>query len=261
MFRVSLKVICVFLIWSCSDQIEIDCASLNIKVSSIENPTVCSPPNGSIHVFANGGRPPYSFRLNDGMAQLDSLFAALQGGSYQVEVVDANQCSTSIAVTLSNFGSDLSATFSTVPDTDCISGNGQVSFIPIGGILPYKLRYQNVLIENGLQLSGLKHGIHQATIIDAQSCEFVIAINIPKGTTNTSWSLDIKPIIDTRCAKPVCHVAGTGRADLSVLSNVQQLASEIKSRTQNGSMPFDAPMPISEVQLIACWVEEGAQNN
>ena len=64
-----------------------------------------------------------------------------------------------------------------------------------------------------------------------------------------------------RCAKPLCHVSGTGRSDLSKVQNVQQLALQIKTKTQDRSMPFDEPMPANEIQLIACWVDDGARNN
>lgn len=263
MFKYQVLFVAIFLIWSCSSQLEeeIDCATLSILLTDTIEPTICAPPNGSIRILGQGGKLPYSFRLNDGPLQTDSLFSGLPGGSYQVEVMDANQCSNFITVTLSNFGSDLTATFNTTSDTECSSGNGQVVFSPTGGAPPYQLKFQNTIIENSLELKGLEHGIHQASIIDSQLCEFVMGVSISKGITNTSWSLDIKPIIDMRCAKPLCHVAGTGRSDLSKFSNVQQLALQIKSRTQNSSMPFDEPMASNEIQLIACWVDDGATNN
>jgi hypothetical protein len=175
--------------------------------------------------------------------------------------MDANECIGFINIELPSLGTDLSATFITTADTDCISGNGQVSFSPSGGVAPYHLKFQGTVIDNSFELTGLTHGIHQASIVDNQLCEFVVAFTIPKGITNTSWSMDIKPIIDMRCAKPLCHVAGTGRSDLSQVANVQQLALQIKTKTQNRSMPFDEPMPANEIQLIACWVEDGALNN
>lgn len=178
-----------------------------------------------------------------------------------MEVIDANACSRVIEIFLSNFNSDLSATFSTTADSDCLFGNGIATFNPTGGTPPYQLKFQNALVVNSLEVTGLENGLHQISVVDAQMCEFVMAVNIPRGPTTTSWAVDIKPIIDTRCAKPLCHVAGTGRSDLSKLSTVQQLALQIKTKTQDKSMPFDEPMPASQIQLIACWVDDGALNN
>ena len=192
-------------IWSCAKlEEEINCSSLSVRLKSKEGPTVCSPPNGSILVFAQGGKPPYSFRLNDGLFLGDSLFVSLQGGSYIVEVMDANQCVSSISIALPSIASDLSATFITTADTDCISGNGQVQFNPSGGVPPYQVKFKG-MVDNNLELTGLKHGVHQASVIDDQICEFVMAFTIAKGTTNISWAMDIKPIIDMRCAKSLKH--------------------------------------------------------
>jgi hypothetical protein len=249
-------------IWSCSNlDEEIDCSTLKITLKSKTDPTLCSPPNGSIQVFATGGRSPYVFSLNNSDFQSDSLFSGLQGGNYQVIVMDASQCTNTIEVSLTNFNSDLATTVETIPDTECLTGTGIVRFIPTGGTPPYQLRFQNSIVENSLEVGGLKSGSYQGAIIDSQMCEFVMAVTIPKGKTTISWSVDIKPIIDTRCAKPICHVSTTGRADLTKFENVKQLATEIKTRTQTGSMPFDEPMPASQIQLIACWVDDGALNN
>ncbi len=252
----------MLIIWSCSGpEEEINCSSLSLNLKDKEDPTICSPPNGSVTLGVQGGEIPYAFRLNDGPFQPDSLFSGLQGGNYLAEVMDANGCLGSISIALSSFATDLTAEFATMPDTDCLGENGQVSFTASGGVPPYQLKFQNTTIGGPLTLNGLSQGTYQASVVDTQLCEFVMAFTIVKGNSDISWALDIKPIIDMRCAKPLCHVAGTGRSDLSKLQNVQQLALQIKTRTQNGSMPFDESMPVNEIQLIACWVDDGALNN
>ncbi len=247
---------------SCSDQTEqeINCSTLVIALKSKTNPTQCLAPDGDIRLLAFGGNPPYSFRINNGSVQSDSLFTNLQGGNYLVEVVDAAQCTSTLEVSLSSVNSGFNVSFEVLPSVGCLTGTGSVKFMPEGGSPPYQLTFNNK-VESSLEVLALNSGLYQAIISDAQMCEYVTTVTIPQGMTTTSWSLDIKSIIDTRCAKPICHVAGTGRSDLSKLENVQQLATQIKTRTQNGSMPFDEPMPNSQIQLIACWVNDGAQNN
>jgi len=222
---------------------------------------MCSPPDGFIHVAAQGGSPPYAFRINNSDSQPAGEFGNLQGGVHEIEVVDASGCTAALEVVLLNFSSGLAAIVAVTPDTECLTGNGKAQFKPTGGAPPYQLKFQNVIIENALEVGGLQSGKYQALILDSKQCEFVMQVEIPQGQTATSWSVDIKPIIDTRCAKPICHVTGTGRADLTKLSNVQQLAAQIKSRTGSKSMPFDEPMPSDQIQLIACWVDDGALNN
>lgn len=255
-------VFCVVAVWACSklDE-EISCSTLSVTVKRKTDPTLCSPSNGSVRVYALGGNPPYSFKINSAGAQMDSLFSNLSGGIYQIEVTDAAQCTSSTEVSLTNFNTDLTASVETTQNTDCLGGNGSAQFIPSGGVPPYQLKVQNIVIENEMEVSGLRHGLFQAVIVDAQQCEFVLSVNIPKGKTAISWAADIKQIIDTRCAKSTCHVPGTGRADFTKFNTVQELAFQIKTKTQNKSMPFDEPMPDSQIQLIACWVDDGALNN
>ena len=48
----------------------------------------------------------------------------------------------------------------------------------------------------------------------------------------------------------------------TVFSNIQSSASQIKSLTQSGAMPKNGSK-LSQTQLdaIACWVDDGALNN
>ena len=80
-----------------------------------------------------------------------------------------------------------------------------------------------------------------------------------------SYQNDIKPILEANCIKSGCHNGDNGaERDWSVFENVQTHADQIKELTGNGSMPLDiAPtgLPQRERDLIACWVNSGAQDN
>lgn len=73
----------------------------------------------------------------------------------------------------------------------------------------------------------------------------------------------IKPIIDTNCAVKSCHVAGPSlRVDFTNFANIQNYAAEIKERTATRDMPRGGRVLTSEqIAQIACWVDNGAQNN
>ena len=252
----------LFIAGSCNDPVEeIDCSTLALELITKSDPTTCSPPDGQITVMAQGGAPPYLFRINNENFQSEASFTDLSGGDHLVTAIDVNQCEQTISVQLTNFNSSLDATVTVVEDTGCLTGNGSALFNPSGGQEPYQLRIGNILVNNSFEVTDLKHGVHQIFVIDALQCEVVKSVQIPRGSTGISFVNEIKPIIDTRCAKPTCHVPTTGRADLTKLENIQQLAAQIKTRTQNKSMPFDEPMPDEQIQLIACWVDDGALNN
>jgi hypothetical protein len=77
-----------------------------------------------------------------------------------------------------------------------------------------------------------------------------------------TYSGFIKPLIETKCAIPGCHVAGgSAPGDFTIYGNVNARATAIKTRTADGSMPKVGSITPEEIEKIACWVESGALNN
>ncbi|MGZ3861714.1 MAG: hypothetical protein ACXVPN_00485 [Bacteroidia bacterium] len=74
-----------------------DSVSINVPAAlgdSISTFIPCDPnhPNGQIQVFANGGILPYSYSVNSGTNQAQSVFPNLSFGSYTVSVTDSLGC-------------------------------------------------------------------------------------------------------------------------------------------------------------------------
>jgi len=102
----------------------------------------------------------------------------------------------------------------------------------------------------------------------AISCTKEVGVPLPVGCTKTMfYAVDIKPIIDTKCATPGCHEpAGTGNGDFTVFSGVQ-------SKVDNGTIitrvygAKDMPsagspqLTADELSNLKCWLDQGAPNN
>jgi hypothetical protein len=82
-----------------------------------------------------------------------------------------------------------------------------------------------------------------------------------------SFESEIKPIITTNCAIPDCHNGDNGASrNWTELSNLQQKREEVKRRvllpkSDGQHMPKVGSISDNEIQLIVCWVEQGAQDN
>ena len=77
-----------------------------------------------------------------------------------------------------------------------------------------------------------------------------------------TFSGNVEMIISTNCAIPGCHVPGTLRVSWQKFSNVQAFAEEIKSRTGTLDMPRGGgSLTPEEIDILACWVDAGAQDN
>ena len=84
-----------------------------------------------------------------------------------------------------------------------------------------------------------------------------------------SFNNDIKPIITSNCAigSGTCHNGGNGpELDWRVFQNFHDHASEVKRRVTLPSndpdkMPRIGQLTFEQIQLMVCWVEQGANNN
>jgi hypothetical protein len=78
-----------------------------------------------------------------------------------------------------------------------------------------------------------------------------------------SFTTNINPIIQSSCAIPTCHAAGStnGPGPLTTYTQIKNVAVEIKSAVVSRFMPMNASLTASQIKTISCWVDSGAPNN
>ena len=236
-----------------------DCANSDLTISlfSKTSPTQCGSNDGSFSVAVHGGKMPYQFELNDAMATSPS-FSGLLNGSYIVIVRDKNSCSDTLLVMLEAIGSQLSVSTTVQQDTDCFSGNGSVQLNASGGQEPYTYSFNHAPFSVENFYSGLEPSVYHAVVRDNQACEFVLGVEVPHGLTGITWENNVKAVFELQCSKSGCHVPGTGRIDFTNFENVMTYKQSIKTSVINRSMPFEGRLTQNEIDLIVCWVDDGA---
>jgi hypothetical protein len=237
-----------------------DCSksSLALAAPTKVDPTTCAS-LGSITINPTGGDVPYQFAIGTGAYSTASTFPNLGAGDYTVKVKDKSGCEKSQTVTLIAPGSTVSITSATPVNSGCGTSVGSIAVVANGsGALSYQLNTNTPVSTS--TFSNLAAGTYTVKVTDAGGCSTQTApIQILRGT---KYSTDVKSIIDTNCAVPGCHVSGTGRANFTSISAVISNAAAIKSRTASGNMPQGGPkLPQPQLDLIACWVDDGAPNN
>jgi len=260
-----ISVLFFIILFSCDSNEEtpdFDCANSTLQISLVQKKDLasCAFNNGEVEVLANSGFPPYSFSIN-GKAQASSVFKSLSAGSYSIVVFDSKKCSDTLSVEIENFESTLTATAIATQNSLCLSPNGALKIRPTGGLAPFTFRINNGISTSDSIFNNLSHGTYSVFVRDAKNCSYTFTTPVPRANTGVSWSSQIKPIVDTSCGKAGCHVAGTGRVDLTKFSVVKSNAAQIKTRVGNKSMPFDGPLSADQISLIACWVDDGALDN
>lgn len=242
-----------------------DCinSSLTLSVLQSEAATDCADESGYIEVIANGGIPPYVYAIGNSPFQTSNVFNQLGAGSYTIVVKDVLSCSDTLTHHLSGFESQLAATATIFPDSLCLSNtfSGLIKVNVIDGAPPYLFQINDQALTNDSTFDQLKHGIYTVRVIDNSQCNYQLDVNVPRKTSGVSWRNEVKPIIDISCAKAGCHDDVSGRTSLKSFEGVKGSVNQIRQRIVNRSMPFDLTLPDQQIQLIVCWIDDGADEN
>ncbi|OKL39446.1 hypothetical protein A3841_02480 [Pontibacter flavimaris] len=157
--------------------------------ASTTSASTCGAENGRISVVSvEGGALPYTYSINGGSFQGSASFTSLLAGTYSVTVKDANGCTYTQEVELTNIEgpSDLTAAATTAT---CGNSNGQINVSAVtGGTAPYTYSVDGVKFQASATLSGLAAGEYQVTVKDANGCTVVKAVTVanasgPEGFT------------------------------------------------------------------------------
>ena len=137
--------------------------------------------NGFIEISVSGGTSPYNYTWSnsDGFYSNESNINDLDGGTYNLSITDANNCSYDTTVTvLENEGMSIDPLWS-----ECISDNGEITITTNGGTPPYTYTLLNVnteeiQINNNGVFNNLIEGDYLIEISDIFGCIEDVFINL-----------------------------------------------------------------------------------
>ncbi|MBY0433992.1 MAG: hypothetical protein K2U26_07775 [Cyclobacteriaceae bacterium] len=255
-----------FVIYSCEYKelpTSFDCgrSTLALALANKTNATSCKAIDGTLSVTSSGGTAPYDYKIADGIYQTNPAFDKLAPGLYEITTKDAKGCTATLEVDIVANNSTLSAAVSTSADSQCLTDNGAIMIAPSGGEEPYQVKLGNTTFGTSTSFTNLKHGTYVLYIKDSNDCQRTVNATVERGRTSISYANDISPIVTTNCTLSGCHDAGTGSRDYTNFSNVKSAALSIKTRTGNRTMPLGRVLTQNQIDLIACWVDDGAINN
>lgn len=157
---------------------------------------------GAIDLTVTGGTAPFNFTWNNGATTED--LTALATGSYQVNITDANGCTTSASANVDQPQAPLSLE-AEVQNLACYNDNsGAIAVTISGGTAPYAYQWDNGYVFPNL--SGLAEGTYQLTVTDANGCQ----LNQTFTLTQPSQALSVNPLV----VSVDCNGNNTGSIDL-----------------------------------------------
>ncbi len=160
--------------------------------------------DGSAEVIPTAGVAPYTYAWDNGAttAQISNMPA----GNYEVEITDANGCSTLFQdIIIENTGGVQSA-ISNVNGVGCGSTNGSITLSPENGLAPYSYSWISLNgtttgnttdVEGSFEIDELPLGTYNITVTDANGCNGLV--NLVTVPVIGALDLDVVMVEDVTC--------------------------------------------------------------
>lgn len=161
--------------------------------------------DGSARAIATGGKQPFSYVWSNSAVGVQAN--NLGAGTYAVTVTDANQCTNTANITLTE-PTALSFTFR-VNDLTCFGqNNGSIYVEATGGVPPYRYTFDNIKFQTSNAFMGLKAGQYVVTTYDANDCQQteVIIVNPAVQVTVDLGNNQILDLGDSTMLKAIVNV-------------------------------------------------------
>jgi len=234
------------------------CAGSTLSISvAAKNAGNCKASDGSITAAANGGTQPYSFSLNEGVFQQSNVFANLPGGNYSVLVKDSLGCTATQLIAINNDQTDIKISASATNDTGCPTANGAIAISVTGATKPVLYQLNSGQYQSGNSFTNLTAGSYSIDVIDSTDCRASAMVTIVRN--GPSFSGTISSIISTNCGISGCH-NGSRDPNLSSYAGISSNGGAIVAAISS-NMPPGKSLSQDQINLIKCWVNDGAPNN
>ncbi len=141
--------------------------------SIYRDPPSCGLYNGVLKIFAQGERP-FTFRINGGPYQTDSVFTGLGPGSYQIQVRDSLGCTQQISVSLSNQASPV-LSINQINNPSCNNSDGSIQVQATGAAPPFEFAIRtpsggSLNFQSDSLFTNLGAGTYTLIVRDTNSC-------------------------------------------------------------------------------------------
>lgn len=161
--------------------------------------------DGNLTVITNGGTAPYEYSLDGNTFQNSSTFTGLSGGNYTVTIRDANGCSTTAAVSVTQPA--VITVSSNITDAACNGdASGIIDIVALGGSGSLEYSLDGANFQTGSSFSGLLAGTYTISVRDSNGCSMTTSSTVSEPTAITASAT----ITDL-----TCNGDGSGEIDVT----------------------------------------------
>ena len=231
---------------SCSvvQQIQIGQPSQMLAVNVIKTNVSCfNGTDGVVKLSVSGGTAPYTYVWSSGQRTSDLI--GIKQGNYNVTIIDANGCSFSQAVTITQPPTPISVSM-IVKNTICkTTSDGMITALVSGGIAPYKLSWKGRTQTTSV-LPGLAAGIYEINVVDALGCTFTASAEIIAGNC-----LPVAVNDDFRIYEGETVSGSSALNDFDIEN--QKLTYSLSGQPTNGKINFNSDGSFSYTPVPGYW--------
>ncbi len=178
-----------------------------LSLSSTQVNVLCFGNNtGAINLTVAGGTAPYTYAWSNNTTAQDP--SNLIAGVYTVTVTDANGCTATLSITITQPATAVSIS-TTVQNILCLNGTGSINSSPAGGVSPYTYSWSNQATTQNI--TNLQAGNYTVTVTDANGCTAnavgVVAITLSTVPVQINNSTGTNVLT---CTTPAISLQATG---------------------------------------------------
>ncbi|MBS1510402.1 MAG: hypothetical protein JST86_06170 [Bacteroidetes bacterium] len=157
-------------------------------ITAVPAAATCNSSNGTITAFGSGGTGALQYSINGNTFQAGNTFTGLAPGTYTITVKDANGCTSSTTVTLTNFPGPAVTATSTA--ATCSNVNGTITATGTSGLAPLTYSINGGVFLTSNIFTGLAAGTYTVTVKDANGCTAITSVTVSSigGPTVTAAS-------------------------------------------------------------------------
>ncbi|MBK7944299.1 MAG: gliding motility-associated C-terminal domain-containing protein [Flavobacteriales bacterium] len=177
-----------------------------LAASAAPSSASCGNANGAIGLTVSGGTAPYAYAWSNGANTAD--ITALESGSYNVLVTDANGCATSTSATITS--TPAVEGLGNVTHVLCNgSGTGAIDVSMVSGTAPYSYAWSNGATSE--DISGINGGSYTVAVTDGNGCAWSAQWSVGESTP-----ISIDAIISSHSSGHAISEHGGSDGSLSV---------------------------------------------
>lgn len=242
-----------------SEEPTVDCSTTTLKIAlDSVIPVTCST-LGTIIVSSTGGEGAIEYSIDGNNFQASATFTDLAVEAYSITAKDNLGCTAVLATNVTGNSSGNVAFTTAEVEAGCGTSNGSITVSATGGNGTLQYSLNDGTFGNSNVFSSLSSGSYNVTVQDSDLCKTSESVKLTNGIKLAS---NVQPIINQNCAVSGCH-GGSQSPNLTTAAAIVTNAANIKARTGAKTMPPAGRTPLSQsdIDLISCWVDDGALNN